>query len=81
MCSLSHDRTCDIGTAAGEGVDRAVRIGPVEAWDNGALSVREAFGQLFIGFLGQECTILVKEDYLGCSDELLAQGMGHEDTV
>ena len=71
--------TSDIRTTAGEGVYRAVRIGPVEAWDDGALSVREAFGQLFIGFLGQECTILVKEDYLGCIDELIAQVMGHDE--
>jgi hypothetical protein len=76
-----YDGASDIRTTAGEGVDRAVRIGPVEAWDNGALSVREAFGQLFIGFFGQECTILVKEDYLGCIDELIAQVMGHDDTV
>ena len=76
-----YDGASDIRTTAGEGVDRAVRIGPVEARDNGALSVREAFGQLFIGFLGQECTILVKEDYLGCIDELIAQVMGHDDTV
>ncbi len=62
-------------------MDRAVRIGTVEARDNGALSVGEAFCQLFIGFLGQECTVLVKEDHLGCIDKLIAQVMGHDDTV
>ena len=37
-----YDGASDIRTTAGEGVDRAVRIGTVEARDNGALSVGEA---------------------------------------
>ena len=81
MNRAGYDGTGDIRTTAGESVDCPVWIGTVEARDNGALSVREAFCQLFIGFLGQECTVLVKEDYLGGIDELIAQVMGHDDTV
>ena len=51
-----------------------------------AASTGASYGKLLSAikercFFGQECTILVKEDYLGCIDELIAQVMGHDDTV
>ena len=81
MYRARHNRSCDIGTASGKGLDRSVRQCPVESRNYRTLAFFQTFSQHLVGLLCVKSPVLLEGNHLCRIHELVAKVVCHNDTI
>ena len=81
MDCFCDQRTCDIGSASGEGCYLSFCGCTIKSRNDCIVTFCQACRKLFIGCFCIKCAVFMENDHFSCIDKFISQVICHDDTV